>query len=378
MKVTVYNILFAFVLLSCNEKPVIADEKDKETELTTQVEISRQGIKNAGITTGLAAMESAVRLLKVNGVVDVPPQSLVSVSFPMGGFLRSTDLLPGRPVRKGQVIGLMENQSYVDLQQEYLQSLSKLRLLNLDYQRQVELREGDASSKKNFETAKAEYEMQQVLVKSLSEKLLILGISPQNLTVEKISRTIPVRSPIDGFVKSVFVNVGKYVTPTDVLFEIVDPDHIHGSLVVFEKDQHLVKKGQKVKVYGVGLPDKLYHAEVILVSKDVDSNRGVTIHCHFLGDHSNLIPGMYISAEIATDSQMLPMLPESAVVRHNGKHYVFTVQAEGNYTMAEVTTGERLNGKVAITANYINWKNQEIVLTGAYALLGKLMNVEEE
>jgi hypothetical protein len=46
--------------------------------------------------------------------------------------------------------------------------------------------------------------------------------------------------------------------------------------------------------------------------------------------------------------------------------------------MAEITIGEARDGKVPITANYMDWSKQEIVLTGAYALLGKLMNVEEE
>jgi cobalt-zinc-cadmium efflux system membrane fusion protein len=323
-------------------------------------------------------MGSVQQKLKVNGTVDAPPQSLVSISFPLGGYLKQTEMLPGRPVKQGEIIGIMEDQSYVQLQQDYLQAVSRLTLLKLDYQRQLDLREDDATSKKSFEMARTEWEMQQVLVKGLSEKLLILGINPKSLTVEKISRTVPVRSPITGFVKSVYVNIGKYVNPSDVLFEIVDPDHIHGSLLVFEKDFAKVKQGQHVRVFSQERPDKAYHAEVILVSRDVDENRGITVHCHFLGEHSGLIPGMYISAEIDTDSQMLPLVPESAVVRFEGKHYVFTEKEKGTYTLTEVTVGNRLDGKVSIISSYIDLGKQPLVMTGAYALLGKLKNVEKE
>jgi cobalt-zinc-cadmium efflux system membrane fusion protein len=31
------------------------------------------------------------------------------------------------------------------------------------------------------------------------------------------------------------VNIGKYVTPSDILFEIVNPSDIHLALTVFEK-----------------------------------------------------------------------------------------------------------------------------------------------
>jgi cobalt-zinc-cadmium efflux system membrane fusion protein len=133
-----------------------------------------------------------------------------------------------------------------------------------------------------------------------------------------------------------------------------------------------------VKVWNAGRPEKIYEAEIILISKNIDSTFGATVHCHFEGEHRDLLPGMYIAATIETDGQLLPVVPESAVVRHEGKHFLFTVQGKGKYTMAEVTVGDAKDGKLPLTANYIDWEKQEIVLRGAYALLGKLMNVEEE
>lgn len=225
MKAIFYIIIIAFSLQDCKQAADSAENTTGSAAVIshTKVNLSDESIRNAGITTGLAIFQTVSQIIRVNGEVDVPPQSLVSISFPLGGYLKSTELLPGMHVNRGQVIALMEDQSYVQLQQDYLQSLSRLKLLKLDYERQMELREGEASSKKTFETAVAEYEMQQVLVKSLSEKLKILGVEPSALTIEKISRTVPVRSPIDGFVKTVLVNIGKYVNPSDVLFEIVDP-----------------------------------------------------------------------------------------------------------------------------------------------------------
>ncbi len=378
MKQTIYIKIVVLLLLGCSNKPTEAEVEAESSVFTTQLAVSEAAIANAGITTGKASLAMMQQTLQVNGVVDVPPQSLVSISFPLGGYLKNTDLLPGMHVRKGQVIATMEDQAYVQLQQDYLQAIAQNNLLLLDYERQKELSEFDASSKKIFQQAKTAFEMQQVLVKSLGEKLLILGVQPASLSVDKISRTLPVRSPIDGYVKSVFVNIGKYVNPSDVLFEIVDPRDIHAAITVFEKDLYNVKENQKVKVFSAGRADKPYQAEIILVSRDIDENRGATIHCHFIGDHGDLLPGMYISAAIELDMQQLPTVPEDAVVRYQGKYYVFTVQQAGQFTMTEVTTGERIEQRVALTNNNIDWTNQEIVLTGAYALLGKLMNSEEE
>lgn len=380
MKTGIYIVVLMLALAGC--KPEQASEQEADAKEAAapnrEVTLTDEAIKNAGITTGMAVLQTVKQTIRVNGEVDVPPQSLVSISFPLGGYLKSTELLPGMHINKGQVIALMEDQTYVQLQQDYLQALSKQRLLKLDFDRQTELREGDASSKKNFEQAKTEYEMQQVLVKSLSEKLKIIGVDPAGLTIDKISRTVAVRSPIDGFVKAVLVNIGKYVNPADVLFEIVDPRDIHAALTVFEKDYHLLKPGQVVLIKTTGRPEKSYRAEIILISKNIDSTLGATVHCHFEGDHADLLPGMYISGTIDAAGQILPTVPETAIVRHEGKHYIFTTRGKGKYSMTEVTPGEVGEGRVAITGTTPEWVKQEIVLTGAYALLGKLMNVEEE
>ncbi len=74
--------------------------------------------------------------LVVNGTVDVPPQNMVSVSFPLGGYLKSTDLLPGMHVSKGQVIAWIEDPVLVQLQQDYLVAGARLQYLEKEYERQ--------------------------------------------------------------------------------------------------------------------------------------------------------------------------------------------------------------------------------------------------
>src|SRR5258706_9386908 len=53
---------------------------------------------NAGVVIGQSVLQNLPTIIKANGMVDVPPQNLVSVSFPLGGYLKNTSLLPGMPV----------------------------------------------------------------------------------------------------------------------------------------------------------------------------------------------------------------------------------------------------------------------------------------
>jgi hypothetical protein len=84
---------------------------------------------------------------------------------------------------------------------------------------------------------------------SYFEKLRLIGINPQNLRENNISRNIRITSPITGYVSKVNVNIGKYLNPADVLFELIDPRDIHLNLNVYEKDLEKLSIGQKLTAF---------------------------------------------------------------------------------------------------------------------------------
>ena len=84
-----------------------------------------------------------------------------------------------------------------------------------------------------------------------------------------------------GIVTKVNVNIGKYVNPSDVLFEIVNPSDIHLALTVFEKDVNKLSVGQQLVAYTNNNPSKKYPCEIILIGKDFSSDKAIEVHCHF-------------------------------------------------------------------------------------------------
>ena len=343
------------------------------------VELNAEQLKNADITIGYPAEMNMHSTIKVNGVVDVPPQGMVSVSFPLGGYLKSSHLLPGMGVKKGEVIAILEDQSYVQLQQDYLMAKAKMEFLSTDLSRQKELSEQDAASKKTYQQASSEFKIQQVLIRSLEEKLRIVGIDPEKLSVNTITRTISLRSPINGYVAKVNVNIGKYVNPADVLFELVDPDDIHAALTVFEKDIMQIKKGMRASVTLADKPGKKYEVDVILVTRNVDENRGGLVHCHFENANHELLPGMFLNGSFELDNKKAIAVPESAVVRYQSKPYIFIAKDSTRFEMVEVEIGISDRQMIELKAKEnTDWRQQKVVLKNAYSLLGKLKNKMED
>lgn len=369
-------ILLIFLFFSCGNK------KEAENTTTEQpanvIELSTAQLANASIENALPEKRMISSVLRVSGKIDVPPQNIVSVSMPLGGYLKSTDLLPGMKIKKGQVLATMEDKEYIRLQEEYLQAKVKLKTAEAEYKRQKELSSSNATSEKVFQQAEADYNSVLILKNSLAEKLKLIHVDPSRINESNISGTVNVYSSIDGYVSSVNVNIGKYVTPAEVLFELINPTDIHLNLKVFEKDLASVAIGQKVMAW-TNQQDKKYSGEVILVGQNLDADRSAEVHCHFDNYDKTLFPGMYMNAEIETGSQSVWAVPDEAIVLFEGKEYVFISLGNNKYQFAGIKIGGSENGFTEIRfQDKRDPANTRIVIKGAYTLLMQLKNSGEE
>ncbi len=363
---------------ACGSKKT-TEEKPEIKTTENIVTLTDAQLKNAAIEMGKLEPQSISSILKVNGSIEVPPQNLVSISVPLGGYLRFTKLLPGMYVKKGESIAIMEDQQYIQLQEDYLTAKAKLLFAKQEYERQKELNQSKASSDKVFQQALADYTSLDVLVNSLSEKLKLIGLNPANRNAGNISKSISIPSPINGFVSRVNVNIGKYVNPADVLFEIVNPADIHLTLTIFEKDLNKLFIGQKLIAYTNTNPEKKYPCKIILIGKDFSNDRSVEVHCHFENYDKSLIPGMYMNAEIEVKSDSVFALPSDAIVSYENKQYVFISKGNNQFEIMEVKTGNSENGFTEIIMDdNQSLTNDRFVTKGAYTLLMKMKNTSEE
>ncbi len=374
--IVIYLVLTILAACSSNKKEEVKEE-EKQNENTVELTDAQQ--KNSDIQTGKIKQQTISSLLKINGKIVVPPQNMVSISVPMGGYLKSTKLLAGMHISKGEVIATMEDQQYIQLQQDYLMAKAHYTSIEAEYNRQKELNQSKASSDKVYQQAQTEYLSQKITIKSLEEKLRLIGINPETLNENNISRSLNINSPIDGYVSEVKQNIGKYVTPTDVLCELVNPEDIHLQLTIFEKDLFKVAVGQKLIAYNNTEPNKKYECEILLIGKDVSPERTVQVQCHFEQYDKNLIPGMYMNAEVEIATNNAFIISNEGLVRYEGKQYVFIQTEKNKYTIQEVTTENNENGYTQIIlADTTDVRSKTFVTKGAYTLLMKMKNQEDK
>ncbi len=390
---SIINILFPIltiitVISACNgkkteEKTEIEKVETKDSTATKdEVSLTADQYKVAAIELGKIEMRNLSSVIKVNGVVDVEPQNLVSISAPLGGYVKSAGLLPGEAVRKGQVVAVIENAEFIDIQQDYLESKSRMVFLSQELERQKELRKEEVNAAKTLQQVSSEYNMMQAKISALEQKLSLIGISTKTVQSGRISKTSNLYSPINGYVTASNVNRGKYVQPSDVIFELANKSDMHLALNVFEKDVRKINPGQPIRFALANETDYHREAKVFLIGKASEDGT-IPVHCHLsVSNDAAMLPGMYVKAMIETRTEDVPALPVVAIIQSEGKDYIFiqtdTAQNKTTFKMIPVVKGIEQEGFVAVTLpDGYDMRLIKIVIKGAYALLSAMKNVEE-
>jgi RND family efflux transporter MFP subunit len=373
-----------FLLFSCKRSNQIAN---KEIEVLPEniVEMRADQVELAKIETGLIESRSLSSSLKVNGIVAVAPQNFATICMPMGGFVRNTTLMPGNVVSKGQILAILENQDFVDIQQNYLQAKNKFEFAEAEYKRHSELYKNDVYSQQNLQQVTSDYKNLKAQVKALEQKLALIGINSIYLHEDDISSSVALMSPISGHVKTVNVNIGKYVAPADVLFEIVNSDKLILELTLFEKDAAKVSAGLNIRFF-INNETEQHSAVIYQTGKSVNADKTIKIYANVKDNCKNILPGMYVNAVIEYSGNKVSSVPSDALVSFNDQDYIFIFERNKEekgkqfteYRMVEVHKGVSFEGytEIILTPDF-DLKTAKIVIKGAYNLLSAKKNAGE-
>ena len=121
------------------------------------------------------------------------------------------------------------------------------------------------------------------------------------------------------------------------------------------------------------------------------------MHCRLLKEDKELLPGLFLKGIIETGVATTTALPDKAIVQSAGKSYIFiaadetkevkkpadgkkdeTAEKHVPFKRIEVTTGVSENGYTEVILPEGFDRKIKVVINGAYDLLSKMNNVEEE
>jgi cobalt-zinc-cadmium efflux system membrane fusion protein len=362
-------------LIACGGNETVENQESEIEETSTTLIVTNAQFELGKMELGTLTEQSFNNVVKANGALDVPPENKATVSAYFGGYVKSISLLQGQKIAKGQTLFVLENPDYIQVQQDFLEAKSQLSYLKSDYERQKELATNNVSSQKTFLKAESEYKMTLAKYESLKKKLQLMNINPNSVTEYNMNSTITVKSPIAGFVTSVLATKGLFLNPSDIALTIMNTDHMHVELNIFEQDLTNVAIDQDV-TFRIQNSNTIYKAKVYLINKAIDTeNRTIKLHCHFINEEDAiaLTPGMFVEAEIYASSDSSLALPTNSVVSIENKSYILLKKErsknEITFERVEVKPGQ-INGNYIEILNSRGFKSDDqFLINGAFNLI---------
>jgi len=370
-------IVVLLAMISCSTKNTESNQATKANASSavltlTGKQVLSLGIKSSPITKSIMGMS-----IFANGMIDVPPQNKSYIAVPFGGYIRDIKVLDGMRVAKGDVLLVVEHPEIIQLQQDYLEVQGNMEFLKAEMDRQKQLLDKEAGSAKNFQQAKSNWQVSQAKLAGLSIKLEMANVNVAALKNGLIQREQKIRSPFAGVVTKVNTNVGTFADPKDNLLEVIDLQHAHAELTVYEKYLKLLKLNQLVDLTFVDSDEKTT-AKIFLIGREIGQDRTFKVHCHFDKLPKEIVPGSYLKAEINTDEMEHIVVPTEAIVNFGGKDMIYVTSDNRHFIPVEIEVLSTQGDKTAIQAiNEMDFINRKYVSKGAYELLST-MNKEEE
>lgn len=371
----IFILSASLFLLSCGSDKT-ANEVENPTQQDPIIEVTQEQIEAGDLIFSGFEKHAFDGMIHVSGSLDVPPSNRVAIHAALGGYVKEINILEGNKIAKNQVLFILENPAFLEYQQDYLEAKAQLAYLENDVDRQRTLAKEQVSAQKTYLKADAEYKTILARTRAIKEKLQLIGYSIQAIENGKLSASVAVRSPISGFVSSVVASKGSYLDPMTMAVEIVNTEDLHIVLDVFEKDIHAVKKDQKITFHVPENAARNFEGKVVEVGKSVSgTKRLIAVHAHISSkqEETNLIPGMYVKAEIHTESINDYGLPEEAIIEVDGKRWILVVLQNKNGKVSlkkqRVETGNTVDGFTQILDLPQNLQNKQVLVQGAYGLI---------
>lgn len=337
-----------------------------------EIHLTKEQIETMNIQFGDFSQIKINDFVKATGTLDLPPNAYASVSAKAEGFIKgSKKFVEGSYIKKGAVIGYLENPEFIQNQQTYLEVQSELTFLNQELARQQKLVTANAGIEKKLQQLQSEVNTKTATIKGIAKQLAYLGFNTASLTPDNITERIAIISPMSGYITSVNMHNGMYVTPQVELLEIVDENHLHLELDVFEKDIANIKEGQTISYTVPALGNEVFDAEVYIIGKEFNTqNKTVRIHAHLEKDRPKFIKELFVEAKIWLNDQTVQALPEKAIIKDGDFSYIYIANDKDDdelkFEQIKVIPSNSDNGFTAVKLIDKIPDGMKIVTDGAY------------
>ena len=319
------------------------------------------------VKTARVELKSIESGLAIPARVQPDPARVVRVYPPAGGRLQRVEVRPGDRVHKGQALAVMESSDVAQARADYAKARTEMDRNQRALDRAKLLFEHKVLSQREFEDAQASYEEARSELDRASDRLRVLGASPQGP-----SNQVTLVAPRDGVVLDLGSAPGELQKSTDnatPICTIADLSTIWVMGDVYEKDVAALHRGEPVDISVGAFPDLHLSGKLDLISDTLDpTTRAVKVRVVLSNPRWQLKPEMFATIRVRRPAQQAIVLPTSALLREGGDTAVMVQTAPDKYERRLVTVASADASQVVISGGLK--PGEDVVTEGAPLVRG--------
>ncbi|WP_162006752.1 efflux RND transporter periplasmic adaptor subunit [Roseimaritima sediminicola] len=229
--------------------------------------------------------------------------------------------------------------------------------------------------------------MSSQAVKEAEAKVLVAATNLRilNVAAEDIAKIDPaahgetlshyaIRAPFDGTVLTKDVVLREQVRTDGMLLSIADLSTVWVTADVYEEHLPFLDsfKDQTITLRNAALPDRVFQAQVFYTGEIMDeSTRTISLRAVADNPDHQLKPGMFVNIELPIRQAEAVVVPATAVQQHEGKDFVFVLNAKNQFQRRDVRIGPISGDSVVIHSGL--QKDEQVVTAGGFVLKSQLL-----
>lgn len=359
---------------------------EAEPQIPDSVHLTGAAIAESGIQTWKVQPMDLEHLLVLTGTVGHNENRLLQVASNLRGRVAEIPVDLGQRVRKGDPIVWIESVELSHAWDEFVKSLTDLRVSKRAYDRARSLLDSKAISAGEYQIREGAYLSKKVEAGTLERALRLYGEGEDEIaSVRSAVETdaalplpaegphrLAVRAPFDGKIIDRKVTPGSLVEALQPLVSVADLSSVWVFLKAYEKDLPLLEKGLSVAIRADGYPQESFQGRVDFLGSVVDTaSRTVQVRATVTNPEEKLRPGMFVKARVdvpkpQSEAHPVVAVPQSALQTLESRTVVFVQTEPGVFVRHLVESGHTFEGFTEILAGL---KVGDVIVTeGSFVL----------
>jgi cobalt-zinc-cadmium efflux system membrane fusion protein len=284
----------------------------------------------------------------------------------------------GDPVKKGDVLAILDSRELADAKADYLAALERLALEEANYSQEERVYKKNISSERDYLNAKKAVAEARINMRSARQKLMALGLSQQDISdlpeePDERLTSFEITAPFDGTIIEKHITMGETIKDDDETprFVIANMSSVWVNLQIYQKDLPFIREGKTVVISpGHGIPDVQGIIEYVGPIVD-EQTRTAVARIVLENKNGQYRPGLFVTAEIELNHTDALLCVEKDAVQVIDKEPVVFIEAGHGYSPQPVKLGRSDKDHVEILAGLS--RGQRYVAKGAFDLKAHML-----